>query len=469
MKQTVTRFAPSPTGSLHIGGARTALFNWLYARNTGGKFLIRIEDTDQKRSTTEATDEIFRALKWLGISWDGKPVSQKENFERHQEVANYLLENGLAYKCYSTQKEILNFQEEAKQKGNSSLFRSPWRDRSEPLAKDQKFVIRLRAPESGTTDVIDKIKGKISWKNNTLDDLVLLRQDGSPTYMLAVVVDDHDMSISHVIRGDDHLTNTARQILIYDAMNWKIPEFAHLPLIHGSDGQKMSKRHGAISVGEYWKTGYPAEAFNNYLARLGWSYGDEELFSISQAIKWFSIEGIGKSPSRFDIKKLNNISKNYIASLPPNKLVKELLTFLSHQKSLSLTKFQIKLLKISIELVRRGSRNYDELIENAQFILKTRPVPVEASLLEYFDTSTVKLLDRLTLQLRNVRWSAEEIEEALKVFIETESINYREIALPLRIALLGKTSSPSITEVMSLLGKDETLDRLTDMLFDKIE
>ena len=303
MSAVVTRFAPSPTGYLHIGGARTALYNWLYARANGGTFLLRIEDTDRERSTPDATRAILDGLSWLGLDWDGDAISQFERRDRHAAAAADMLDRGTAYRCYSTQDEIEAFREAARAEGRSTLFQSPWRDRDASDAPDLPHVVRLKAPREGETVVDDAVQGQVTWKNDTMDDLVLLRSDGTPTYMLAVVVDDHDMGVTHVIRGDDHLTNAARQSLIFKALGWEAPVFAHIPLIHGADGKKMSKRHGAVGLEEYRDLGYPAAAMRNYLARLGWSHGDDEFFTDDQAREWFGLDGIGKSAARFDTQE----------------------------------------------------------------------------------------------------------------------------------------------------------------------
>ncbi|MEM8582392.1 MAG: glutamate--tRNA ligase, partial [Pseudomonadota bacterium] len=311
--QIVTRFAPSPTGYLHIGGARTALFNWLYARGRGGTFLLRIEDTDRARSTPEATEAIFQGLRWLGLDWDGDAFSQFERAGRHAEVAHQLLASGKAYKCFSTPEEIAAFREVAKAEGRSTLFRSPWRAAALSTHPDAPFVVRIKAPQDGETVIRDEVQGDVKIRNDQLDDMVLLRSDGTPVYMLAVVVDDHDMGVTHVIRGDDHLNNAARQMMIYEAMGWEVPVWAHIPLIHGPDGKKLSKRHGALGVEQYEAMGFPSSGMCNYLARLGWSHGDDEFFTQAQALEWFDLSGIGKSPARFDLKKLENLSGQHIA------------------------------------------------------------------------------------------------------------------------------------------------------------
>ncbi len=460
----VTRFAPSPTGFLHIGGARTALFNWLYAKKTNGKFLLRIEDTDPSRSSSEATQAIFKGLKWLNLEWDGNAISQKRNIERHQEIAHELIRRDAAYRCYATQEEIAEYQSSAKQEGTSTVFRSPWRDGNVTLNKRKSSVIRLRSPNLGTTQILDKIKGSIKWKNDTLDDLILLRADGTPTYMLAVVVDDHDMLVSHIIRGEDHLTNTARQLLIYNSMEWKVPEFAHIPLIHGTDGVKLSKRHGAVGVSEYEKMGYPSIAFKNYLARLGWSHGNEEYFTTKEAIEWFSLKKIGKSPSRFDKKKLDSVSKYHLNQMDPSTLTKSVIAFTSDPELKLLIKANITKFKENIEILRDRSKNYQEIIDNSSFLLVKRPIKIQECDHNLLDSKSLKMLERLTLELTNVSWSNHNIEVLLASFVEKEGVKFKAVAEPLRLALLGERSSPSIAKVIEILGKKETLNRISDVL-----
>lgn len=328
-RQVVTRFAPSPTGYLHIGGGRTALFNWLYARGRGGRFLLRIEDTDRERSTPEATAAILRGLAWLGLDWDGEAVSQFARKDRHAEVALQMEAAGHAYRCFSPQAEIEAFREAARAEGRSTLFLSPWRDADPATWPDAPFVIRLKAPRDGATVIEDEVQGSVTFRNDQLDDVVLLRSDGTPTYMLAVVVDDHDMGVTHVIRGDDHLNNAARQAQIYHAMGWNVPVWAHIPLIHGPDGKKLSKRHGALGIEEYQAMGYPAAGMRNYLARLGWSHGNDEFFSTAQALAWFDLKGIGRSPARLDFKKLDSICGQHIAVTPDAELLPEIEAYLA--------------------------------------------------------------------------------------------------------------------------------------------
>ena len=460
----ITRFAPSPTGFLHIGGARTALFNWLYAKNKGGKFLLRIEDTDTVRSTSEATSAIFKGLKWLQLSWDDEVVSQGRNIERHQEVVEELLKRDKAYKCYATQQEIADYQSSAKKQGSSTIFKSPWRESTALSKSSRKSVIRLKTPNVGMTQVHDKVKGKVTWKNHTLDDLVLLRQDGSPTYMLAVVVDDHDMKISQVIRGDDHLTNTARQIMIYNALEWDIPSFAHLPLINGPDGTKLSKRHGAVGVSEYEKMGYPAVAFNNYLARLGWSHGNQEHFTEEEAINWFSFDSIGKSPAKFDKKKLDSISKQHLMTMSPEKLLKNTIAYSVNCNKVSIDNKQKLLFKNNIEMLRERSKNYLDIINNAGFFLVKRPITIDPLDINLLNAARLEVLGRLTLKLSNATWNSQELEKLLNSFVAEEGAKFHDIAQPLRVALIGQKSSPNIAEILSILGREETLNRLSDVL-----
>ncbi len=460
----ITRFAPSPTGFLHIGGARTALFNWLFSQNKQGKFLLRIEDTDSVRSTNEAKSAIFKGLEWLDLTWDGTATSQKENIHRHQEIVDQLLKNDMAYRCYATKQDILEFQTNARQHGTSTVFQSPWRDSTVTSEKTKNSVVRLKSPKLGTTDVDDQIKGKITWKNETLDDLVLLRSDGSPTYMLAVVVDDHDMHVSHVIRGDDHLTNTARQILIYKAMGWNIPSFAHLPLINGADGTKLSKRHGAIGVSEYEKMGYPSMAFKNYLVRLGWSEQDKEYFTMKDVIRWFSLQKVGKSPARFDKKKLDSVSKYHLNLMTPKSLVENVISFATSQKSQLINNTHRSLLEKNLKMLLERSKTYKEIIENANFLLKKRPITIDQSCRDLLTEQNLGMLQRLTLELSGVRWTILDIENLLSAFIKKECTKFQSVAEPLRIALIGQKSSPNIASVMYTIGREETLDRVSDVL-----
>ncbi len=462
MSEVVTRFAPSPTGFLHIGGARTALFNWLYARHNGGKFLLRIEDTDRARSTPEATEAIYEGLRWLGLDWDGEPVSQFENAGRHAAVAAEMLANGSAYKCYATKEEIDAFRTQARAEKRPPLFRSPWRDADPAEAPDAPYVVRLKAPRDGETVVEDKVQGRVTWKNETLDDLVLLRSDGSPTYMLAVVVDDHDMGVTHVIRGDDHLTNAARQTLIYQAMGWELPVFAHIPLIHGPDGAKLSKRHGALGVEAYRDMGYPPEAMRNYLARLGWSHGDDDFFTTGQAIEWFNLEAIGKSPARFDFKKLENLSGQHIRAMENSELLAQLETFIASQHKSPLTDREREMFMQAMDSLKERAKTFHELIDMAYFFLGQRPFEPDEKAKKFLDTVSRGMLNRLTSRLRDVSWTQENLEAEVREFAEAEGLKLGKVAQPLRAALTGRTVSPSVFEMMVLLGKDESIARLED-------
>ncbi len=457
----VTRFAPSPTGFLHIGGARTALFNWLYARNQGGTFLLRIEDTDRARSTPEATQAILDGLAWLGLDWDGDPVSQASRADRHAEVAQKMVDDGTAYRCYASKEEIDAFREAEKAAGRPPLFRSPWRDGGN-APEGTPYVVRLKAPRDGETVVEDRVQGTVTWKNETLDDLILLRSDGTPTYMLAVVVDDHDMGVTHVIRGDDHLTNAARQTLIYQAAGWDTPVFAHIPLIHGPDGAKLSKRHGALGVEAYRDMGYPARAMRNYLARLGWSHGDDEFFTDEQAIEWFSLEHIGTSPARFDFKKLENLSGQHIRAMNDEEMVAEILSFAASQQLDQPNDAQVTQLRDAGAGLRERAKTLPELLEMAHFILGSRPFEPDEKAAKQLNTVSRGMLSRLTERLRNASWEQHILEAEIREFAEQEGLKLGKVAQPLRAALTGRTISPSVFDVMGVIGKEETLARLAD-------
>jgi glutamyl-tRNA synthetase len=460
----VTRFAPSPTGFLHIGGARTALFNWLHARRHGGRFLLRIEDTDRARSTPEATEAILSGLRWLGLDWDGEAVSQFSRLARHAEAAEAMLAAGAAYRCYATQAEIDAFRAEAKAAGRPPLFESPWRDADPATAPDAPFVVRLRAPRTGETAVDDLVQGRIAWKNETLDDLVLLRSDGTPTYMLAVVVDDHDMGVTHVIRGDDHLTNAARQSLIYRALGWTVPAFAHIPLIHGPDGAKLSKRHGALGLDAYAALGFPPAAMRNYLARLGWSHGDSEFFTTEQAIAWFSIEKVGKAPARFDLKRLENLSGQHIRAMDDETLLAELEAFMAAQGHAPFTPTQRAQAEKAMSGMKERSRTLVELLDMAHFIRGTRPFRPDEKAAKHLDPASRGMLARLTSHLQNASWTAPDLEAEVRRFAEGENLSLGKVAQPLRAALTGRTISPSVFEMMETIGASESLARLEDCL-----
>jgi glutamyl-tRNA synthetase len=458
----VTRFAPSPTGYLHIGGARTALFNWLYARGRGGKFLLRIEDTDRARSTPEATAAILEGMRWLGLDYDGDPISQFERAGRHAEVAAEMLARGHAYKCFATQDEIAAFRDAAKAAGTSTLFRSPWRDADPATYPDAPFVVRLKAPREGVTVIDDQVQGQVTIRNDQLDDMVCLRSDGTPTYMLAVVVDDHDMGVTHVIRGDDHLNNAARQLQVYAAMGWEAPVFAHIPLIHGPDGKKLSKRHGALGVEEYRAMGYPAAAMRNYLARLGWSHGDDEVFSDDQALAWFDLGGIGKGAARFDFKKLDHISGQHIANMEAEELVLQLQDYLDAVGGRLLTAPEARGVAQAMPLFKAGAKTLPQILEKAQFLLATRPIVPDETAAKALDDVSRGILGELTPQLQNASWDRNTLETTLNAFAEAHDTKFGKLAAPLRAALAGRAVTPSVFDMMLLLGRDETIARLEE-------
>lgn len=461
-QQVVTRFPPSPTGFLHIGGARTALFNWLYARHHGGLFKLRIEDTDIARSTPEATQAILDGMKWLGLTPDGEAVSQLANAPRHREVALHLLDSGKAYKCFSTQEEIATFREAAQSEKRSTLFQSPWRDAAASTHPDAPYVIRLRTPNEGVTVIRDRVQGDVTIRNDQLDDMILLRSDGTPVYMLAVVVDDHDMGITHVIRGDDHLNNAARQMGIYNAMGWPLPVYAHIPLIHGPDGKKLSKRHGALGVEEYQKMGYPAAGMRNYLARLGWSHGDDEFFTDAQAVEWFDLKGIGKSPARFDFKKLSNICGQHIAAMDDAALLHELVDFRAATRQTTLTPAQTELFTKAMYCLKERAKTFLELIDKAEFIIAERPIIPDEKAAKHLDAASRSILKELTPHLHNATWVRDDIEAHVLAFAEDREIKFGKLAGPIRAALSGRSATPSVFDMMFVLGREESINRLND-------
>ncbi|MBR9836861.1 MAG: glutamate--tRNA ligase [Rhodobacteraceae bacterium] len=456
----VTRFAPSPTGFLHIGGARTALFNWLYARGRGGQFLLRIEDTDRARSTPEATDAILKGLDWLGLDHDGEVVSQFDRADRHAEVALSLLDKGAAYKCFSTQDEISAFREKAKEEGRSTLFQSPWRDADPATFPDAPYVIRLKTPTEGETVIEDEVQGRVVIRNDQLDDMILLRSDGTPVYMLAVVVDDHDMGVTHVIRGDDHLNNAARQMGIYTAMGWDVPVWAHIPLIHGPDGKKLSKRHGALGVDEYQKMGYPAAGMRNYLARLGWSHGDDEFFTDAQATEWFDLGGIGKSPARFDFKKLENLCGQHIAVADDAALLQEIEAYLEAAGLADLTETQRSGMVRAMYCLKDRAKTFPELLEKAHFVLASAPLEMDEKAAAALDPVSRGILVALTPHLQSASWSREELEGVMAAFAEAQGTKFGKLAGPMRAALAGRSVTPSVFDMMLVLGKEESLLRI---------
>ncbi len=463
-KGIVTRFAPSPTGYLHIGGARTALFNWLFARGQGGKFLLRIEDTDRARSTPEATEAIYEGLRWLGLDWDGDAVSQFSRVDRHREAAEQMLASGGAYRCYATKEEIDAAKQTARDAGRPPLFESPWRDKSsDDWPADAPYTVRLKAPREGETAVDDAVQGRVSWANAQLDDLILLRSDGTPTYMLAVVVDDYDMGVTHVIRGDDHLTNAARQTLIYQALGWATPIFAHIPLIHGPDGAKLSKRHGALGVEAYRDMGYLPEAMRNYLARLGWSHGDDEFFTTAQAQEWFGLENIGKSAARFDFGKLEHLNGQHIRAADDAALLAEIQAFAASQNNVKIPEDRIPALSQAIPGLKARARTLHELIDTAYYIFADRPLELDAKAAKNLSADTREQLMKLTSRLQNAtRWDSSSLEDTVRTFAEEEGLKLGKVAQPLRAALTGRAVSPGVFDVMETLGAEESLARIAD-------
>jgi len=458
----VTRFAPSPTGYLHIGGGRTALFNWLYARGRGGKFLLRIEDTDRERSTPEATAAILRGLTWLGLDWDGDVVSQFARKDRHAEVAHEMLARGTAYKCFSTQEEIAAFKATEEAAGRYPVFLSPWRDADPSTYPDAPYVIRMKAPRTGETIIDDKVQGRVTIRNETLDDMIVLRSDGTPVYMLAVVVDDHDMGVTHVIRGDDHLNNAARQQMVYDAMGWQVPVWAHIPLIHGPDGKKLSKRHGATGVEEYQAMGYPAAGMRNYLTRLGWAHGDAEIFTSEEAMKMFDLSGIGRAPARLDFKKLENTCGHHMAMADDAALLHELQAYLAAAGREALSSTQESRMLAALPFLKKSAKTFPELMEKASFLLIDRPVVPDPKAQESLDTVSRGILKSLTPRLQNASWTKEALEPILNEIAAENGIGFGKLAAPLRAAIAGRTVTPSVYDMMLTIGREETVARLSD-------
>ena len=459
----VTRFAPSPTGYLHIGGARTALFNWLFARHHGGKFLIRIEDTDRERSTDEAVKAIFDGLDWLSLQGDEETVYQFAQADRHREVIQTLLETGHAYRDFLTAEETGALRDASK--SANKPFVSPWRDR-EPSAEDlqKPFTVRFRRPLDQAVVVDDAVQGTVRWESSALDDLVILRSDGAPTYNLAVVVDDHDMGVTHVIRGDDHLNNAARQSLIYDALGWTRPTFAHIPLIHGPDGAKLSKRHGAQAVHEYADMGYLPEAMRNYLARLGWAHGDDELFDDKQAIEWFDLSGVNKAPARLDFDKLGHVNAHWLRLADDARLV-ELAAASLRLRDQELDAAGLEKLARVIPMVKDRAKTIPELAEQSQFALQCRPLSLNEKSLGMLQGENLDRISRLREHLtQNVVWTVDTLEADLKTFAENEGVGFGKIGPFARAALTGGAAAPDIAKILVTLGRDESLGRLDDAL-----
>ncbi len=460
----VTRFAPSPTGFLHIGGARTALFNWLYARHHGGKFVLRIEDTDRERSTEEAIDAILEGMKWMGLDWDGEPAYQYSRRERHAEVAQQLLDGGNAYYCYASKEELAEMRELARAEGRAPGYDGRWRDR-DPSDAPQGVdpVVRFKSPNDGNTVIHDAVQGDVTIANSQLDDLILLRADGSPTYMLSVIVDDYDMGITDIIRGDDHLTNAARQLQLYKAMGWEAPRMAHIPLIHGPDGAKLSKRHGALGVEAYRDMGYLPEAMRNYLLRLGWSHGDDEIISTEQAIEWFNLENIGKSASRFDFDKLENLNGTYIRSAEDAYLTSLIVPLLTQKTGISVTDDQKSMIEKAMNGLKERAKSVISLADSSHFLISKRPLSLDEKATKLITTDASGILVRLADKLEALSsWEKETLEAIVRESADAEELKLGKIAQPLRAALTGTTVSPGIFDVLEILGKEESLGRIRD-------
>jgi glutamyl-tRNA synthetase len=467
----VTRFAPSPTGFLHIGGGRTALFNWLFARRHGGKMLLRIEDTDRERSTPEAIDAILDGLRWLGLDWDGDAMFQFARAARHAEVARELVAKGAAYFCYATPEELAEMREKARAEGRPMRYDGRWRDRDPATAPPGvKPVIRLRAPTEGETVVEDLVQGRVVWANKDLDDLVLLRSDGTPTYMLAVVVDDHDMGVTHIIRGDDHLTNGARQTQIYQACGWPVPTMAHIPLIHGPDGAKLSKRHGALGVEAYRAMGYLPAALRNYLVRLGWSHGDQEVFTTEEMAALFDLRNVGRSAARFDFAKLQNLNGLYMRQTDDLALLEALEAMLPYVEggpafAAALDQGGRARLLAMMPGLKERAKTLVELMEGAKFLFAARPLPLDDKAKALLGDEGRARLAMLVDALAAVEtWDVASTEAAVRALAESSGAKLGQLAQPLRAALTGQSTSPGIFDVLAVLGREESLARLKDQL-----
>ncbi|MBL0117033.1 MAG: glutamate--tRNA ligase [Sphingomonadales bacterium] len=461
----VTRFAPSPTGFLHIGGARTALFNWLFARHHGGKFLLRIEDTDRARSTDAAIDAIIDGLQWLELDWDGDVVFQFSRASRHAEVANLLLESGHAYRCYATSAELEAMREAQRAARLPMRYDGRWRDRDPSEAPEgAPFVIRLKAPREGSVTIEDRVQGPVTVNNEELDDFVLLRSDGTPTYMLSVVVDDYDMGITHVIRGDDHLNNAFRQLALIHAMEWREPIYAHVPLIHGPDGAKLSKRHGAMGVDAYRdELGYLPEAINNYLMRLGWGHGDDEIFSREQAIAWFELNGVGRSPSRFDFKKLENLNGHYLREADDSRLAAIAQPMIEAKLGRTLGDSEVEMLVKSMASLKPRAKSTLGLAEGAMFLFEQRPLTLDEGAKALLEGDALELLESVSSALGGSSdWDEAALESAVRRVAEDAGLGLGKVAQPLRAALTGRTTSPGIFDVLMLLGREESLARIDE-------
>lgn len=470
-KPVVTRFAPSPTGYLHIGGARTALFNWLYAKHTGGKMLLRIEDTDRERSTDAATAAILDGLNWLGLDWDGDAISQFERAPRHREVAEELVADGKAYYCYATPEELEEMREKARAEGRPPRYDGRWRDRDPSEAPaGVKPVIRIKAPREGETLVRDAVQGDVRFPNKDLDDFIILRSDGTPTYMHAVVVDDHDMGVTHIIRGDDHLTNAARQTVIYDAMGWEVPQMSHIPLIHGADGAKLSKRHGALGVDAYRAMGYLPEALRNYLVRLGWSHGDDEIMSTEQMIEWFDVTDINKGAARFDFQKLEAINGLYMRASDDKALFDALIAVLPEieggkELEASLDEKGRAQLLTAMPGLKDRAKTLVELADGAKFIFAKRPLVFDEKAASLLNDEGREVLKAALPHLESVsEWTVDALDAAVRAHAETVGLKLGKVAQPLRAALTGRATSPGVFDVLFVLGREESLARIKDQI-----
>lgn len=467
MSKIITRFAPSPTGYLHIGGGRTALFNWLFSKHYKGTFLLRIEDTDRHRSTKDAVDAILDGLKWLGLDWDGEPVFQFARMNRHAEVAHELVAQGKAYYCYCTPDELEIMRQEQIAAGKHAKYDGRWRDRDPKEAPaGVKPAIRIKAPANRNDDMLvsDAVQGDVRVPYTQLDDMIILRSDGTPTYMLSVVVDDHDMGITHVIRGDDHLTNTFRQRMIYDAMGWNVPLFAHIPLIHGPDGAKLSKRHGAVGIGAYREMGYLPEAMRNYLLRLGWGHGDTDIVSTEEATDLFTLDGIGQSPSRMDFAKLAHVNAHYMRECDDDRLISLTLPFIVQKLGRPVDNVGLQRLKAGLRDLKERAQTMIELADVSMLYVRHRPMPLDENATKTLDATARSLLKDVRSTLANISmFTAVNIEQALKEFAAQKDLKLGKVAMPLRAAITGTTNSPSIFHVAEILGKDETLARLSDI------
>ncbi|OYZ14773.1 MAG: glutamate--tRNA ligase [Sphingomonadales bacterium 28-64-96] len=463
--KVVTRFAPSPTGFLHIGGARTALFNWLFARHHGGEFHLRIEDTDRARSTEPAIAAILDGMTWLNLNWDGEVVYQFSRAARHAEVAHALLAAGHAYRCYATPEELTALREEQRAARQPMRYDGRWRDRTD-WPNDADYVIRLKAPREGSVTIDDQVQGPVTVNNAELDDFVLLRSDGTPTYMLAVVVDDHDMGVTHVIRGDDHLNNAFRQLALIRAMGWPEPVYAHIPLIHGADGAKLSKRHGALGVDAYRdELGLLPEAVENYLLRLGWGHGDSEIISRDEAVQWFELAGVGRSPSRFDIKKLENLNGHYLRAADDGRLVALIAGRVTAALGRELTDSDIAVLQRTMPELKKRANNLNDLAASSLFYLRSRPIPMDEGAAKLLASATPGLLDRARARFAaQDDWTAAALEQVARELAESEAAKLGQIAQPLRAAVTGSAQSPGLFEVLEVLGRQEVLGRIDDAL-----